>query len=134
MKRAGWLVIFLLMRITVSAQSLPQRMRQAVSRLKADSQMRHAILGLYLVDAETGEVLVNEQGETGLAPASCQKLFTSIAALAKLGPGFQYKTVLGYRGKITGKYLAGDLCLVGEGDPSLGSWRYASTDKNRQFS
>ena len=74
-----------------------------VQKLEADSSMRHAILGFYVVDAATGAIVFERNAQVGLAPASCQKLFTSVAALEMLGPDYRYTTRLGYDGKIEGR-------------------------------
>jgi D-alanyl-D-alanine carboxypeptidase/D-alanyl-D-alanine-endopeptidase (penicillin-binding protein 4) len=103
------------------------RLREVVDRLEKDPSMRHAIVGLCVLDAKTGAVLFERNSQLGLAPASCQKLLTSVAALDLLGPAFRYKTRLGYRGQISGGNLHGDLVLCGCGDPTLGSWRFDST-------
>jgi len=103
------------------------RLAAAVHKLEADSTMRHAILGFYVVDAATGAVVFDRNGQVGLAPASCQKLFTSGAALDLLGPDYRYTTRLGYSGRIEEGILKGNLYLIGSGDPTLGSWRYDST-------
>ena len=90
-------------------QSVEGRLREAMNRVEKDSSMRHAVVSLCLLDARTGDVLFERNSQVGLAPASCQKLFTSVAALDLLGPAYRYVTRLGYRGKITGGLLHGDL-------------------------
>ena len=107
--------------------SVEGRLREAMARLEKDSSMRHAIVSLCVADARTGAVLFERNSQVGLAPASCQKLFTSVAALDLLGPSYRYVTRLGYKGKIDGGVLHGDLVLGGSGDPTLGSWRWDST-------
>ncbi len=89
--------------------------------------MKHAILGLYVVNSKTNEVVYNVNGATGLAAASTQKIFTSIASLDLLGSTYTYKTDVGYDGAIKGDTLTGNLIIVGHGDPSFGSWRYNHT-------
>ena len=103
------------------------RLREAMDRLQQDSSMRHAIVSLCVLDAATGTVLFERNSQVGLAPASCQKLFTSVAALDLLGPEYRYVTHLGYRGKIIAGILHGDFVVTGSGDPTLGSWRFDST-------
>lgn len=111
----------------LKGQDLTPKTREAIRRLEADSQMKHALLGFYVVEDKTGKVVVNEHGEIGLAPASCQKLFTSAAALELLGTDYIYKTLLGISGNIEKGVLNGDLVITGSGDPSLGSWRWTGT-------
>ncbi|HTI11476.1 MAG TPA: D-alanyl-D-alanine carboxypeptidase/D-alanyl-D-alanine-endopeptidase [Puia sp.] len=114
-------------------QSLPSALGMAVLKMEADSTMKHAILSLYVVDAATGAVVFDKNSQVGLAPASCQKLFTSAAALDMLGPDYRYKTSLGYSGKIEKGVLKGNLYMLGSGDPTLGSWRYDSTKETTLF-
>ena len=106
---------------------LEGRLRKAMDRLEEDSSMRHAIVSLCVLDARTAAVLFQRNSQVGLAPASCQKLFTSIAALDLLGPGYRYVTRVGYSGRIDDGVLHGNLLLEGSGDPTLGSWRFDST-------
>jgi len=124
-------IICLLVGLTVmngaSAQDLAKRLKEAVKRFEADSQMKHAMLGFYVMENASKQVVIDNFGDKGLAPASCQKIFTSIAALDMLGPDYIYKTTLGVDGSITGGTLDGNLVLTGTGDPTLGSWRWPST-------
>ncbi|HVS95828.1 MAG TPA: D-alanyl-D-alanine carboxypeptidase/D-alanyl-D-alanine-endopeptidase, partial [Puia sp.] len=106
------------------------RLRVAMDRLEKDASMRHATVSLCVLDAGTGAVLFERNSQVGLAPASCQKLFTSIAALDLLGPGYRYVTRVGYSGRIDDGVLHGNLLLRGNGDPTLGSWRFDSTKEN----
>jgi len=112
---------------TVISQSLADRLQTAVKKMEADTQMKHAIFSLYVEDAATGAIIFDKNSQVGLAPASCQKLFTSAAALDILGPDYRYSTSLGYSGKLVKGLLKGDLYITGSGDPTLGSWRYDST-------
>ena len=109
------------------AQSRQQKIDIAVKHLLADSSMKHAILGLYVVNTSTNETVYDINAETGLAPASCQKIFTSIAAMDLLGHDYHFKTELGYDGSINDGELNGNLFFIGYGDPTLGSWRYNET-------
>jgi D-alanyl-D-alanine carboxypeptidase/D-alanyl-D-alanine-endopeptidase (penicillin-binding protein 4) len=111
---------------TVRSQTLPEKLQEAVSLIEADSQMKHAIFSLYVINAATGAKVFERNPEIGLAPASCQKLFTSVAGLDLLGPDYRYRTSLGYDGKLEKGLLKGNLYIIGSGDPTLGSWRYDS--------
>ena len=133
MKTAYWFICLLVYSICANGQIVPERLAKAVDQLKADPQMKHAILGLSIVKSETGEKVFETNAQTGLAPASCQKTITSAAALELLGASYRYKTVLGYDGEISNGNLKGNLLLIGSGDPSFGSWRYDSTKDNKQL-
>jgi len=108
-------------------QTVQERLRVAVKKFEADPQMRHAILSFEVANARTGAVVFERNSQTGLAPASCQKLFTSAAAFELLGPDYRFATKLGYAGVIGDGILQGDLFIAGSGDPTLGSARYAGT-------
>jgi D-alanyl-D-alanine carboxypeptidase/D-alanyl-D-alanine-endopeptidase (penicillin-binding protein 4) len=117
----------------IFAQGIKEKLELAVQRLEADSQLTHGILGFCVADGKTGKILYEHHSQTGLAPASCQKIFTSIAAFDLLGPGYRYKTELAYDGNIEMGVLNGNLHLIGSGDPSLGSWRWEETKEERLF-
>jgi len=120
--------ISLLFLIHISfAQSRQQKIDIAVKHLLADSSMKHAILGLYVVNTATNATVYDINAETGLAAASCQKIFTSIAAMDLLGHDYRFKTELGYDGNIKDGELNGNLFFIGYGDPTLGSWRFNET-------
>src|SRR5277367_1349537 len=81
--------------------------------------------GLLIVDAQTGEPLFEKNPDGYFVPASNMKLFTTALALAKLGPGYKFHTTLEPRGTISPEgTLAGDLALVGRGDPNLSNRKF----------
>ncbi len=66
--------------------------------------------------------MFSERGGVGRAPASVEKLFTSVALLTRLGPGARLHTsVLGSGSLGPGGVWRGDLYLRGGGDPTLAS-------------
>jgi D-alanyl-D-alanine carboxypeptidase/D-alanyl-D-alanine-endopeptidase (penicillin-binding protein 4) len=81
--------------------------------------------GLLIVDAATGDTLYTLNADKYFVPASNMKLLTTAFALAKLGQDYRFHTTLETRGTISpdGK-LAGDLFLVGRGDPNLSNRRF----------
>jgi len=113
------------------AQDVSTRLSEALKNLDADPLLKHAIISLYVVDGKTGKQVFSKNSQLGLAPASCQKVITSTAALELLGPDFRYKTVLGYDGQIEGGVLKGNLHIVGSGDPTLGSLRWESAKEHQ---
>lgn len=133
MKTGYWVICLCIYSLSLAAQPVKERLAKAVDLLQADPQMKHALLGLQVINAQTGDKVFEVNAQTGLVPASCQKIITSVAALELLGPAYRYETLLGYTGKISRNILQGDLFLLGSGDPSLGSWRYDSTKEDRQM-
>jgi D-alanyl-D-alanine carboxypeptidase/D-alanyl-D-alanine-endopeptidase (penicillin-binding protein 4) len=108
-------------------QTVSQKLQKAFQQFETDSQLKHAISSLYVIDAKTGQVVFDKNSQVGLAPASTQKIITSVTAFELLGKNYRYKTEFGYQGSIIGKKLYGRIYVLGSGDPTLGSWRYEST-------
>lgn len=117
----------LLIAFIAKAQNIKPALEKTFREFSADSQLRHAVFSLYVVNAATGEIVFDHNGQVGLAPASTQKIITSITAFELLGKDFRYKTQVGFRGIQNNQHLKGDLVITGSGDPTLGSWRYAAT-------
>jgi serine-type D-Ala-D-Ala carboxypeptidase/endopeptidase (penicillin-binding protein 4) len=116
------------------AQSVASAFNNAYRKFAADKVFRHASIGLLVIDNSTGKTVISINAETGLAPASCQKIITASTAFELLGHNYTYKTTLGYTGKIINDVLNGDIVIKGSGDPTLGSWRYAGTAEDNIIS
>lgn len=114
-----FLWIFLI--ITEFASS--QKLAKAFEVFKQDPQLKYAISSLYVIDAKTGEVVFDENSRVGLAPASTQKVVTASAALDILGQQQVFVTTVKIRGR--------QVIIEPSGDPSFGSWRYASSKKEK---
>jgi D-alanyl-D-alanine carboxypeptidase/D-alanyl-D-alanine-endopeptidase (penicillin-binding protein 4) len=81
--------------------------------------------GLLIVEAESGETLFEQNADRYFLPASNMKLFSTALALAKLGSDYRFRTTLETRGTISDEgILAGDVVLVGRGDPNLSNRRF----------
>ena len=113
--------------ISSGAQPVQEKLQKAVQIFLNDPQMRYATLGFSVVNSETGAVVYEYNGNTGLAPASCQKAVTSATAFELLGKDYTFTTQLGYDGNIINGKLNGNIHITGSGDPTLGSWRYSNT-------
>jgi serine-type D-Ala-D-Ala carboxypeptidase/endopeptidase (penicillin-binding protein 4) len=124
-----WMLITLLACIcsNVFAQSIDSKLSAAIKNLEGDVQFKHAILSMYVADTKTGKMVFEKNAEIGLAPASCQKVITSVSAFEMLGKGYTYKTELALDGPVAANELKGNLYIIGHGDPSLGSWRWQQT-------
>ena len=81
--------------------------------------------GLLVVDAETGATLYEKNANDYFLPASNMKLLTTALALDTLGQEYRFRTTVETNGTLTadGK-LAGDLILVGRGDPNLSNRKF----------
>ena len=109
------------------AQTVSQKIQKAFQQFENDSQLKHAISSLYVIDAKTGEVVFDKNSQVGLAGASTQKIITAATDFELLGKDYRYKRELGYSGNIVNIVLNGDLVFIGKTDPTLGSWRFEST-------
>lgn len=97
------------------------------SSIPEHSNLVHGQWSLYVLDTETGNTIIDINGQKSLAPASNIKLVTSAVALATLGEKKQLTTSLEYTGVVNNKgVLTGDLIIRGEGDPTLGSSSFES--------
>lgn len=95
----------------------------ALESLMSDPVMQHASISMTVVNQKSGEIILEQNPDECLIPASVMKLITTAAALELLGPDYTFKTQLGYTGTIntrSGK-LNGDIVIIGGGDPALGS-------------
>lgn len=79
------------------------------------------IVSIYAVDRESGKVVIDEQSDVGMTPASCVKVLTTGAALHVLGEDYCFTTTLEYDGEIKENILYGNLYIRGGGDPCLGA-------------
>src|SRR5262245_33339215 len=93
----------------LQAQDIQAKLENAYKIFESDEQLRHAIHSFYVIDTKTGEVLFDRNSQVGLAPASTQKIITSVTAFELLGKDFRYKTDLSYKGDLKKNVLDGDL-------------------------
>ncbi len=119
--------IFTLFAFISSAQPIKEKLQKAYLQFESDTQLKHAISSLYVINAKTNEIIFDKNSNVGLAPASTQKIITAATAFELLGKDYRYKTELAYDGNINNGVLKGNLYLVGSGDPTLGSWRFSTT-------
>jgi D-alanyl-D-alanine carboxypeptidase/D-alanyl-D-alanine-endopeptidase (penicillin-binding protein 4) len=94
---------------------------ESMERLFAESPAaRTAYWGIEVVDLRTGRTLYQRNPTRFFIPASNTKLFTTALALTRLGPDFTFQTrVLADAPPDRGGRIAGDVRLVGGGDPNL---------------
>ncbi len=114
----------------IFAQTMSQKIQTAFTQFEKDPQLANAISSLYVVDAKTGNVVFDKNARVGLAPASTQKMITSVTAFELLKKDFRYKTILQADGEINNAVLDGRVDVIGSGDPTFGSNRYSQTKRN----
>ncbi len=87
-------------------------------------RIRSGRFGIMAVSLTRGDTLFSENAGTPLMPASTMKMLTSAVAFERLGPSYQFSTVVLHDGTLSPDgTLTGNLYLRGDGDPSL-SGRY----------
>ena len=131
MKKLFFPLILLVFITELAGQTTAQQLQKAYSLFEKDEQLKHAISSLYVIDAKSGEVIFDKNSQLGLAPASTQKIITSVTAFELLGKEYRYQTKFGYQGKISGKRLYGRIFILPGADPTLGTWRYESTRESK---
>src|SRR5512133_2295097 len=91
-----------------------------INAILAEKDLSRGFWGIEIVSLNTGQVLYSQNADKLFTPASNTKLFTTAAALALIGPTYQFRTTVETSGELD-KYgrLNGDLVLVGRGDPNL---------------
>ncbi|MGI6572538.1 MAG: D-alanyl-D-alanine carboxypeptidase/D-alanyl-D-alanine endopeptidase [Fermentimonas sp.] len=78
--------------------------------------LKHASVGISVVELESGKSIVNHDAEKSLTPASLLKLITTATALEMLGENYRYKTKIAMDANDPSRIL-----VLGGGDPTLGS-------------
>ncbi|MFS0590195.1 D-alanyl-D-alanine carboxypeptidase/D-alanyl-D-alanine-endopeptidase [Cytobacillus horneckiae] len=101
---------------TEEGDSLVQELNQLLNN---DPDLKGALAGVSVRNAEDGELLYQHIGDTRLRPASNMKLLTAAASLATLGEDYRFKTEVLTDGRKTGVVLQGNVYLKGYGDPTL---------------
>ncbi|MEO6357565.1 MAG: D-alanyl-D-alanine carboxypeptidase/D-alanyl-D-alanine-endopeptidase [Ferruginibacter sp.] len=124
------LFIYCLLPVFAGAQNISTQLAAGIKKLQGDDQFKHTIISMYVVDSKTGKVIFDNNAQVGLAPASCQKVITSVTAFELLGNDYQYKTYVTHDKPIINGVLQGNLYIVGGGDPTLGSTRWMGTSED----
>ena len=92
---------------------------KVIDSLVGDPMFRSAHWGVLIVDPERGDTLYSRNAGKLFMPASNTKIITGAVALAQLGADYRYQTrILGAAPRRNGT-VAGDLVVVGRGDPSF---------------
>ncbi|HKW87636.1 MAG TPA: D-alanyl-D-alanine carboxypeptidase/D-alanyl-D-alanine-endopeptidase [Candidatus Acidoferrales bacterium] len=132
-----------LLSVALSSYSQPQKktsahetagtaeFRKTLDAALADPEAQKGFVGALIVDADTGKTVFELNAEKYFTPASNTKLFTTILALATLGPDYRFRTTIETSGPIdSAGRLRGDLILVGRGDPDFSNRKMPFDAKN----
>jgi D-alanyl-D-alanine carboxypeptidase/D-alanyl-D-alanine-endopeptidase (penicillin-binding protein 4) len=119
-------VVLLALQIAATAESKPKSKAESkalaskIDRILSQDQVSRAMWGIDIVSLKTGKTLYSQNAEKLFTPASNTKLFTTAAAVALIGPNYRFRTTVETAAPLD-KYgrVAGDLVLVGRGDPNL---------------
>ena len=103
-----------------------------VNQRVAEAKRIAPALGVHVVDLETGREVYSYRKEEPRILASNTKLFTTAAALDRLGTEYVFETPILVRGTVYDGALAGDLAVVGAGDPNI-SGRFYEGDSYAVF-
>lgn len=116
-----WLIGFSLLLVIAKAQdtvtTLETLLQTGPIPEAGEVAYKGANMGVIVLDANTGDVLFNHNGNNTFTPASSLKLFTTAAILDKLGLGYQFTT--GVYGGAVDNGAVPYLVLRGVGDPTL---------------
>ncbi|MBX2874151.1 MAG: D-alanyl-D-alanine carboxypeptidase/D-alanyl-D-alanine-endopeptidase [Saprospiraceae bacterium] len=119
MEKIGLLFTLFLLSQTAWSQS---SLQQAINAFSKDPTLKHAGVGISVVDVANNKEIAQHDSQRSLVPASSLKVLTTSSALAMLGTEYRFSTHLQYTGSIDANgQLNGDLILQGAGDPTLGS-------------
>src|SRR5690554_7854530 len=78
--------------------------------------LKHASVGVSVVELESGKSIVSHDAEKSLTPASVLKLITTATAIDVLGENYRYTTDVALDANDKTRIL-----IIGSGDPTLGS-------------
>ncbi|MCI0352920.1 MAG: D-alanyl-D-alanine carboxypeptidase/D-alanyl-D-alanine-endopeptidase [Acidobacteriales bacterium] len=118
------LAVFLILSLASAAESAAAKKAKALEKkidaILTDPDLGRAFWGISVVSLKDGKTLYARNPDKLFAPASNTKLFTTAAALAVLGPDYKFRTTVETAAPID-KYgrIAGDVVLIGRGDPNL---------------
>ncbi|MCU0726002.1 MAG: D-alanyl-D-alanine carboxypeptidase/D-alanyl-D-alanine-endopeptidase [Planctomycetes bacterium] len=118
--RLSPIVLSVLLLLAAPARSDDAAAAAAVGRVLAARGPAAGTYGVFVADARTGAVVFDRDGAALRIPASTMKLVTTAAAWLELGPDFRFETVALRTGPVGSEgSVAGDLVIVGGGDPTL---------------
>jgi D-alanyl-D-alanine carboxypeptidase/D-alanyl-D-alanine-endopeptidase (penicillin-binding protein 4) len=97
-----------------------RNLEKKIDALVAAQEVSRGFWGIEVFSLDSGRTLYALNADRLFTPASNTKLFTTVAALDTLGPDYRFRTTVEATGSLDSMgRLAGDLLLIGRGDPNL---------------
>src|SRR5713226_144615 len=121
MGRIRHLLPILCLLLATQLQAISQKViEKRIATILSQRDLARGFWGVEVVSLSSGKVLYAQNADKLFTPASNTKLFTTAAALALIGPDYNFRTTVETNGTLDkhGR-LTGDLVLVGRGDPNL---------------
>lgn len=119
--------------LTLSAQKKHADITEIMSIIDSSFHFKSGFFGCTVMDANSGEILLERNKDKSFTPASTIKVLTTAAMLQRFGPTHQFKTELLHDGSLTADTLKGNLILKGYGDPGLCSKNLAEQPSMEVF-
>src|SRR3989440_5302572 len=121
MGRIRHLLPILCLLLATQLQAISQKViEKRIATILSQPDLTRGFWGIEVVSLSNGKTLFAQNADKLFTPASNTKLFTTAAALALIGPDYNFRTTVETNGTLDkhGR-LIGDLVLVGRGDPNL---------------
>jgi serine-type D-Ala-D-Ala carboxypeptidase/endopeptidase (penicillin-binding protein 4) len=115
------LLTILCLLLATQLQAISQKLiEKRIATILSQPDLTRGFWGIEVVSLSDGKTLYAQNSNKLFTPASNTKLFTTAAALALIGPDYNFRTTVETNGTLDkhGR-LIGDLVLVGRGDPNL---------------
>lgn len=118
-----YIKIFFIAVLWLSTLCATAQTSELIKQLRAGSHMKHASIGIQIVDVDTRKVIASHNATMALIPASVTKTLTAATVLKCYSPHKKWYTSVGYSGSIVDSVLYGDIIVRGSVDPSLANDR-----------
>ncbi len=117
-------VYFFLFSLNIQGQNV------ALNSFVKSTNLKHAGIGINVIELESGKTICKYNEHLALTPASTMKVLTTASALEIFGKDYTYETKVYAVGNINQSgVLDGFLFIKGSGDPTLGSQYLYESDK-----
>lgn len=122
----------ILLLTTSYAFAIETEAQKYLSQMAETEGFNEALIAAMAITSD-GDTLLAYNSDKMLVPASTMKLVTTGAALNSLGASYRWETAVGYIGTVSDGELCGDVIIIGEGDPLLGSKDSLATPVQNTF-